>query len=172
MTKRACLAFLFLLSMPAVARALTLAPMSLDQMTSAAEVVVRGRCLDRTTMRTEDGGIESVVRFDVVEVAKGDAGDVVEVHQLGGELDGTVVVVPGAPLSEAGDEALLFLERAPGGNLRVVGMALGYLPVVAASPGASVVRVAPYMGKGFESGGLRPVTDVMTRVRRLAERSQ
>ncbi|MDG2305386.1 MAG: hypothetical protein P8R42_12210 [Candidatus Binatia bacterium] len=170
MMKRACLVSVLLLSMPVVAWALTLAPMSLDQMTAASEVVVRGRCLDRTATRTEDGGIESVARFDVVEVAKGEAPKVIEVRQFGGELDGTAVVVPGAPLSEIGDEALLFLERAPGGHLRVVGMALGYLPVVTASPGASVVRVAPYMGAGFESGGLRPVTDVMTRVRRLAER--
>ncbi len=155
---------------PCVVQALTLAPMSLEQMTAASEIVVRGRCLDRTPTRTEGGAIESVVRFEVVEAAKGEPAAIVEVRQLGGEVDGTAMVVPGAPLSEAGDEALLFLERTPGGDLRVVGMALGYLPVVATSPGPSRVRVAPYLGEGFEGGGLRPVSEVLHRVRGLAER--
>lgn len=155
---------------PTGAHALTLAPMSLAEMTTTAETVVRARCLDRATTRTEDGAIETVVRFEVLEVAKGDPAKVIEVHQLGGEIDGTAMVVPGAPVSEPGDEALLFLESARGGDLRVVGMALGYLPVVAASPGPAVVRVAPYLGAGFEGGGLRPVGDVLSRVRRLAEK--
>lgn len=155
---------------PPAAHALTLAPMSLADLTSAAETVVRARCLDRTATRTADGGIESVARFEVVEVAKGEPAKIVEVRQPGGSIDGTEMVVPGAPLSEPGDEALLFLERSPSGNLRVVGMALGYLPIVSGPPGGAMVRVAPYLGEGFESGGLRPVRDVLTRVRRLAER--
>lgn len=156
---------------PASSRALTLAPMSLAEMTAAAETVVRVRCIDRTTTKNDDGAIESVVRFEVLEAAKGEPGDVVEVRQLGGSHGGTRMVVPGAPLSEEGDEAVLFLERSPAGQLRVVGMALGYLPVVPASPGPSRVRVAPYLGKGFEEGGLKPVSDILDRVRRLAERS-
>jgi len=153
----------------ASASALTLAPMSLEQMTTASEAVVRARCVDRTATRGDDGAIESVARFEVVDVAKGSPPSIVEVRQLGGKLDGTEMVVPGAPLSEPGDEALLFLERGPNGGYRVVGMALGYLPVVSTSPGPSRVRVSPHLGAGFESGGLRPVTDVLTRVRRLAE---
>lgn len=169
--KRLLLAFV-MTSSAVPASALTLAPMSLEQMTSASEAVVQARCVDRTATRGDDGAIESVVRFEVVDVAKGSPPPVVEVRQLGGKLDGTEMVVPGAPLSEPGDEALLFLERGPRGAYRVVGMALGYLPVVSTSPGASRVRVSPHLGAGFETGGLRPVTDVMTRVRRLAETSR
>jgi len=169
---RALLASL-VLTAPASALALTLAPMSLAEMTRAADVVVWARCVDRTTTRSgESGGIESIVRFEVLDVAKGAPGDVVEVRQPGGELDGTVTVVPGAPLSDAGDEAILFLEHGPGGHLRVVGMALGYLPVASLAPRSRRVRVAPYLGKGFEGGGLRPVDDVMNRVRRVPETSR
>ncbi len=85
-------------------------------------------------------------------------------------MGGTEMVVPGAPRSRVGDEAVLFLEHAPDGTLRVVGMALGHLPVVTTAPGVGRVRVSPHLGPGFESGGMRPVSDVMTRVRRLAER--
>lgn len=163
------------LLLPSVVAALTVAPMSLGQMTSAAETVVRARCIDRTATKTDDGAIESVVRFEVLEVAKGSPSDTVEVREPGGEVDGTEMVVPGAPRSSAGDEAVLFLERGPKGDYRVVGMALGYLPVVTASPGPSRVRVSPHLSAdvGGEpgKGGLRPVRDVMTRVRRLADTS-
>lgn len=160
----------WLASVPLAASALTLAPMSLGQMTEASELVVRARCVDRAATRTDDGAIESVVRFEVLETAKGTAEGVVEIREPGGTVDGTEMVVPGAPRSRVGDEAVLFLERAPDDTLRVVGMALGYLPVVTAGPGASRVRVSPHLGPGFEAGGLRPVTDVLTRVRTLAER--
>src|SRR6185369_6970195 len=93
-----------------------------------------------------------------------------EVRELGGRIDDTDMVVPGAPLSEPGDEVVLFLEKGDDGGPRIVGVALGYLPVVQGSPGEPVVRVSPHLGEGFESGGVRPVADFLTRVRRLAER--
>lgn len=156
-------------------RALTVAPMSLGQMTTTAETVVRARCIDRTPTRTSGSGIETVVRFEVLEVAKGTSFETIEVREPGGEIDDRKVVVPGAPRSAPGDEAVLFLERGPQGHYRVVGMALGYLPVVATSPGAERVRVAPHfspdLSERSEGGALKPVRDVLDRVRRLAESS-
>jgi len=154
------------------AGALTLAAMSLGEMTSVSDTVVRARCIDRTATRTSGGGIESVARFEVLEAVKGNPGKEIEVRQLGGSLDGTDAIVPGAPLSEEGDEVVLFLERRDDGNLRVVGVALGYLPVVQATAGPPVVRVSPHLGESFESGGLRRVDDFLGRVRRLAERDR
>ncbi len=43
---------------PVSAWGLTVAPMSLGQMTEVAEIVVRARCTDRAATQNEDGGIE------------------------------------------------------------------------------------------------------------------
>lgn len=149
------------------ARALTLAAMPLEDMTRIATVVVRARCLDRQTTRSAGGRIESLARFEVTEEAKGAGERVVTVRQLGGRLDGAEVVVPGAPLSEPGDEALLFLEPHDGDVLGVVGVALGYMPVAVLPGSGAVVRVSRVLGDEYAAGGVRPVADLLQRVREI-----
>ncbi|HEY8515036.1 MAG TPA: hypothetical protein VIS07_05960 [Candidatus Binatia bacterium] len=151
------------------ARALTLAAMPLEEMTRAASVVVRARCIDRQVTRSASGRIESIARFEVLEEAKGEGDRVVTVRQLGGRLDadGTELVVPGAPLSEPGDEALLFLEPHDGEVMTVVGLALGYMPVAVLPGSGPVVRVSRVLGAEYASGGVRPVGEILRRVRDL-----
>ncbi len=147
--------------------ALTLAPMSLEQLTASADVVVRARCIDRQVTRTPDGRIESRARFTVVESAKGAPPDVVVVRQLGGRLDDTELIVPGAPLSEAGDDVVLFLASSDDAAdaMGVVGLALGYLPV-AVLPGAGAsVQTSRALGGSFAPGGTRSVAELLQRVR-------
>ncbi|MEW6272414.1 MAG: hypothetical protein AB1689_24290 [Thermodesulfobacteriota bacterium] len=168
--RRALVATLaMLLAVPGTARALTLAAMPLEEMTRAASVVVRGRCVDRQVTRSATGRIESLARFEVLEEAKGEGARVVTVRQLGGRLegDGVELVVPGAPLSEPGDEALLFLEPHDGEVLTVVGLALGYMPVAVLPGSGAVVRVSRVLGADYASGGVRPVGDLLQRVREI-----
>lgn len=149
-------------------RALTLAPMTLEQLTGAATIVVRARCIDRTVTRGADGSIASLARFRVVARAKGDAPDVVTVRQLGGRIDGTELVVPGAPLSEPDDDAVLFLEARDDGTHAVVGLALGYMPVVALPGTGAAVRTSRTLGGVFADGAVHPVDELLERVRVLA----
>lgn len=151
-----------------VARALTLAPMTLEQLTGSATIVVRGRCIDRTVTRTADGRIESLSRFAVVTRAKGEAPDVVTVRQLGGRVDDTELVVPGAPLSEPGDDVVLFLEPRDDGTHGVVGLALGYMPVVTLPGSGAAVRTSSTLGGVFAGGGVHPVGELLDRVREIA----
>lgn len=151
-----------------VARALTLAPMTLEQLTGNATIVVRARCIDRTVTRSADGRIESLARFEVVARAKGDAPDVVTVHQLGGRSGDTELVVPGAPLSETGDDVVLFLEPRDDGTHGVVGLALGYMPVVTLPGTGAAVRTSSTLGGVFADGGVHPVGELLDRVRAIA----
>jgi hypothetical protein len=152
---------------PAPVRAMTLAAMDLEDLTRTSSLVVRARCVERQAVRNESGQVETVVRFQVLESAKGRAPAFVTVRQLGGQLDGIDVVVPGAPQSQEGDEAVMFLEPSADERMQVVGLARGYLPVVAMPGGAAVVRVASALDRKFPAGGMRPVGEFLRRVREL-----
>lgn len=150
------------------ASALTLAPMTLEQLTGTASIVVRARCIDRSVTKSPDGRIESLARFTVTTRAKGDAPDVVTVRQLGGRAGDTELVVPGAPLSEPGDDVVLFLEPRDDGTLGVVGLALGYMPVVTLPGTGAAVRTSSTLGGVFADGGVHPVSELLDRVRTIA----
>jgi hypothetical protein len=150
----------------AAARALTLAPLTFEQVTQAAQQVVRARCLERQTTSDAAGRIESLARFEVLERVKGGGPSAITVRELGGRVDDRSVVVPGAPLSEPGDEVLLFLEPGESGLEHVVGLALGYMPIVTLPGSGALVRVAPSLERGFGRGGLEPLGRVLERVRR------
>jgi hypothetical protein len=149
------------------ARALSLAALSLAELTAGADLVLRGRCIDRVPTRV-GSRIESVARFEVLDRFVGEAERVVEVRQWGGRTAARQTVVPGAPLSEPGDEAVLFLTADPDGSYRVVGVAQGYLPVVPSPLAAPVVRVSRMLGPEFAAASAWPVERFAESVRRLA----
>jgi hypothetical protein len=153
---------------PGTSFALTLAPLPLEQLLDAAPIVVRARCLERQSASGADGRIDSLARFAVLERVKGASGAEIVVRQLGGRDGDREVVVPGAPLSEPGDEALLFLAEGASGGLEIVGIAHGYLPIVAVPGGETLVRVSSRLGPEFSGGGVRPLATVLARVRALA----
>lgn len=157
----------------APALALSLAPLTLEDMAGAAVAIVRARCVDATPSRRPSGQIDTIVRFEVVERIKGDAAAIVEVKELGGELEGWRTVVPGAPRSRPGDEAILFLEGGDGEPFRVLGATLGYLPVVSVPPGAAVVRLPRRLAAALGSGSaLRRAAAVSAALRRLVRELQ
>ncbi|MBY0274512.1 hypothetical protein K2Z84_04155 [Candidatus Binatia bacterium] len=165
---RLLLGVMFVCGSVSPVQALTLAPMTLEELTRAASIVVRARCIDRTVTRSADGRITSLARFHVVTRAKGAAPDVVTVRQLGGRVDGTELIVPGAPLSEPDDDVVLFLEARDDGTHGVVGLALGYMPVVALPGTGAAVRTSRMLGGVFADGAVHPVDELLERVRVIA----
>lgn len=120
------------------AEATTLAELSVDQMTDASELVVRGTVTEIWTEKESDGSIWTRVQFDVDQVLKGSADDTVVVSSLGGAYGGQVALVHGAPRFSIGEESLLFLETSShGANLSIVGM----------WQGKYTVRIDPDSGK-------------------------
>ncbi len=123
-----------LVAMPALvpASATTLALLSLDQMTDASDLVVRGTVLDTWTDLDPNGNVVSFANIRVAEGMKGAvaAGDFLTVETPGGDLDGTLAVVEGAARYDKDEEVVLFLaEKRFGTSYGTVGLWLGKFTV-------------------------------------------
>jgi hypothetical protein len=152
--------------------ALTLAPLTLAELTDLAPIIVRARCSERQSSSGVGGRVDSVARFEVIESLKGTPGVHLDVRQLGGRSGEVEVVVPGAPLSGVGDEALLFLAPGGSGMLEVVGVAQGYLPVAAMPGGEALVRVSSHLAPEFADRAMQPLSRVIATVRSLAREAR
>jgi hypothetical protein len=113
-----------LLSTAAAIRATTLAQLSLDQLSVAADAVARVRCAG-VASRWENGGIWTVTSFEVVETMKGALPAQITVRLPGGRIGHLTATVDGTPRFHAGDEAVVFLERSRAGGFSVAGWVEG-----------------------------------------------
>jgi hypothetical protein len=113
-----------MLSTAAAIRATTLARMTLDQLTAAADAVVRVRCVD-VQSRWENGGIWTVTSFDVIETMKGPLPTRITVRLPGGRVGHLTATVDGTPRFNTGDEAVVFLEGSHAGGFSVAGWVEG-----------------------------------------------
>jgi hypothetical protein len=99
-----------LLSSAAAIRATTLARMTLDQLTAAADAVARVHCAGIES-RWENGAIWTATTFDVIETMKGALPTQITVRLPGGRVGHLTAAVDGTPRFNAGDEAVVFLEQ-------------------------------------------------------------
>jgi len=126
------LALALLLGVAAPALASTALQMDVPALTTHATDVVRGKVLASTPTWTGDHRrIVTRVEVEVLETWKGSAAGRITVLQPGGELDGIGQRVSGVAELGAGEEVVLFLERA-GPHHRVVGLAQGVYRVSSA----------------------------------------
>lgn len=110
------------------AAATTIAALSVEQMTDASELVVRGTVESVDVEWDEHGRIVTVADVRVDATFKGDAevGDYLRVESPGGSLDGWSMPVVSAARYSVGEDAVLFLsEHADGQTYGTVGMQLG-----------------------------------------------
>src|SRR5262245_38132859 len=97
--RRSAVAVLFVVLAFAPLHALTLSPMTFEQLVDEATAVVYARVADVEGRWTADRrGIESIVTLDALRYLKGDLGDDVALRMPGGEAGGMVQVLPGAPV--------------------------------------------------------------------------
>jgi hypothetical protein len=101
------------------ASATTLARMSVAQMSHAATLVVRARCVSGIA-RWDDREIWTFTAFAVTDTWKGNAADEITVRTLGGTVGNVTSHVAGVPVFRPGEEVVLFLEPSPAGGLAVV----------------------------------------------------
>src|ERR1700694_2909252 len=95
------------------------------------------------------GGIETVTEMRVDEAIKGPIeGDVIDVTELGGIVNGLAYVVPGSPAYRDGERVLLFLETNSRGEWVSKNMAVGKFSIVS----GRLLRDAPALG-GWASDG-------------------
>jgi hypothetical protein len=121
-----------------VARATTLAHMSVEELTAAAQVVARVRCIDNST-RWENGEIWTLTTFDVIEVWKGHAPARITVRLIGGRAGHLVSTVADVPRFVHGEELILFLESKSHKEFSVTSWAQGTFRIRRDAAGREIV---------------------------------
>lgn len=111
------------------AAATTMEKLSIERMANAAHTIVRATCISTST-RWESGEIWTVTSFQVTETWKGAEAQEVDVHLLGGAVEGLASSVSGVPRFRTGEDVILFLEPTKHGDLTVVGWEQGTLRVL------------------------------------------
>ena len=107
--RRPCLFLALSLAAAGIARATTLVRMSIAELTAAAPVVARVRCVANSP-RWQEGEIWTITTLDVVEVWKGRAPARITVRLIGGRMGHLISTVAGVPRFVPGAEVILFLE--------------------------------------------------------------
>lgn len=137
---RALLVSLLLLVITFPVQAAIVAPLTLDELLSRSDRVVRGVVVSSDAILDEARGrIRTYHRIAVRETLKGDAADEVVVMTMGGETRDLGQIVPGAARVPAGRELVLCLRAATDGFV-VTGMAQGVFRVETCSGGDVLVR--------------------------------
>lgn len=127
------------------AHATTLLPMSGQELTQEADLIVVGRCTE-VTSRWFDRSLVTLVTVAVGDNLKGDAATQITVAVPGGvDPDRPLpiaVTVPGAPVIAEGDDLLLFLDPVAGlaSTFQVLGLSQGAFPIVADGDKTLVVQ--------------------------------
>jgi hypothetical protein len=104
--------------------ATTLMRMSVSDLTRAAHLIVRARCMTNSA-RWDSGEIWTFTTLEVEEIWKGSAPDEITIRLLGGESGNLKSSVSGVPRFEPGEELVLFLEQTRAGDFSVVSWVQG-----------------------------------------------
>ncbi|MDH4068885.1 MAG: hypothetical protein OEV30_00520 [Ignavibacteria bacterium] len=91
-----------------IASALTVAAISLDQLTNDSDLIVHGTVLSSHST-WEDQSIYTYTTIRVTETLKGPSETEIVVKQLGGAVGDTRAEIDGSPVLNPGDELVLFL---------------------------------------------------------------
>ena len=145
------------------AAATTLLRMSLSQITRAAKVIVRARCVANSTV-WDEGEIWTRTTFDVEESWSGPPGSrQIAVRLLGGSLGNITSHVSGIPRFQPGEDTVLFLEASRNGDFAIVSWQQGTFRIrpnaamgeeIVVQDTASVLTYDP-VTRRFEAAGIR-----------------
>ncbi len=145
-------AFLIAVALAVPAHALTLTPVTFEEIVAEATAVVYARVAEVRGRWTADRrAIESIVALDALRYFKGDLGEHVAIRLPGGEAGGFVNVLPGVPVLHEGDLVVLFLGSKGPVMPSIVGLTQGVFRV-AVDPRAGTALVTPPPLKASAAG--------------------
>ena len=108
------------------AAAITVVPLSFEQLVNKSALVVLARVTDVRGELIADGrGIESVVTVSVLKELKGGSADTLQFTVPGGRYGRYLNLIPGAPAFTAGDVAVIFLTARGAGLPITTGLTQG-----------------------------------------------
>jgi hypothetical protein len=142
---RTTIVAVLLLTLAHPAHAITVVPITFEELVAESRVVVYARVADVHGRWTADRrGIESVITLEALRYLKGNFGDGIEMLLPGGEAGGFINVLPGAPVVHEGDLIVLFLTSRGPSLLTPVGLTQGVFRVaIDARSGATLVLPPP-----------------------------
>ena len=107
------------------AQATTLTPLTVEQMTDASDLIVRGVITEIWTEMDDRGYVWTRIQLEVTQDFKGESDDAIVIDQLGGVHHNDYLVMPSAPRFSVGEEGVFFLEHLGNGRTTTVGMFQG-----------------------------------------------
>ncbi len=177
------------LSLPApAAHGSVVRALSMEQLVQRADHIVLAVAEEKQSRRHHDGRmIVTDVSLRVEQVLKGEtkAGSVLIATCLGGKLETVALQVPGEATFALGERAVVFLRTQDDGQLRVVGMSQGMMPVAQQAQTTMVIpggSHAALVEQDAETGKLEPakpalvaptpLTSVLSEIAALVARQQ
>jgi hypothetical protein len=163
----------------AVVFATTVKPMSLDDLTSAASVIVEGQGADSwSTWNPQHTLIYTFTRVRISKTLKGSADSTILIKQLGGSAGGYTQKVAGVHPMRSGDASVLFLRpsEAHDGTMVIVGLMQGNFHIekepqtgaAVVNNGAGDVHQSSSSGVTAYHGAKLTLRQLETRVRKAA----
>ena len=127
--RRAAIGAALALTLATPVAAAPLSYLSLEDLALRSEACVLGRVVEARTHWNEAGTlIVTTFTLDVEETLSGSPNTgPLELHRLGGELDGLTLGYTGMPRLEIGERAVVFLRERPGTTWTVSGLRQGVL---------------------------------------------
>ncbi len=111
---------------PGGAQATSLAPLTVEQMTDASDLIAHGVVTEVWVERDSQGNLWTRANVELTRTLKGDTGiDAITVDQLGGVLHDEFQIVAAVPRFSQGEQGLFFLETLASGRTSVVGWTQG-----------------------------------------------
>ena len=96
------------------AAATSVLPVSLQRMAKTAEIIFHGTAIgNEVRLDQASGRVATYTSFKVIEVIKGNPGEIHTIKQIGGQLPGSNVrqVIHGVPRFAVGEEYVIFLPK-------------------------------------------------------------
>jgi hypothetical protein len=132
--------------------AITVVPMTFEELVGEATAVVYARVADVRGQWTSDRrSIDSVVTLEALRYLKGDLGPGVFVRLPGGETGGVINVLPGAPVLRQGELVVLFLKARGPAISTPLGLGQGIFRVLR-DPRSGTMLVSPPPLKASAAG--------------------
>lgn len=111
--------------------AITVTPMTFEELVDEAVAVVYARVADVRGQWTDDRrSIDSLITLEALRYLKGDLGPTVLIRLPGGEAGGMINVLPGAPVLRDGELVVLFLAARGPAIPTTLGLGQGVFRVV------------------------------------------
>jgi len=125
--------------------AITLLPMTFEELVGEAAAVIYARVTDVRGQWTDDRrAIDSLITLEALRYFKGDLGPSVLLRLPGGEAGGMINVLPGAPVLREGQLVVLFLSSRGPAIPTVLGLGQGVFRVARDTrTGAAMVSPPP-----------------------------